>query len=95
MLQMNVAKVDQNVAYVAVVVHICCRGMFPMFYLCFGMYCCKCVLSGCYIRFTHMLQVFYPDIAYVATVFKCFHVFCKCFRSMFYLSSDVCCKCCI
>jgi hypothetical protein len=28
---MNVAKVDRDVAYVAMVVHICCKLMFPMF----------------------------------------------------------------
>jgi hypothetical protein len=41
--QMGVAKVDQNVAYVAIVVHVCCKGLFPIFHLCFRTYCCKCV----------------------------------------------------
>jgi hypothetical protein len=27
--QMDVVKVDQNVAYVAMVVHICCKGESP------------------------------------------------------------------
>jgi hypothetical protein len=31
----DVAKVDQEAAYVAVVVHMCCKRMFPMFYLFF------------------------------------------------------------
>jgi hypothetical protein len=31
------------------------------------------VLSGCYIYFTHMLQVFYLNVAYVS------HICCKCF----------------
>jgi len=30
-------------------------------------------LTGCCIRYTHMLQVFYLDIAYVCNVFQVFH----------------------
>jgi hypothetical protein len=41
--QMNVAKIDQNVAYVAMVVHVCCKSLLQMFHLCFWMYYCKCV----------------------------------------------------
>jgi hypothetical protein len=53
----DVAKVDQDVAYVAMVVHVCCKGLSPMFHLCF----------------IWMLQVYYLDIAYVfAIIFKCF-----------------------
>ena len=29
----DVAKVDRNVAYVAMVVHVCCKLLFSMFYL--------------------------------------------------------------
>jgi hypothetical protein len=50
---------------------------------------CKSVLSGCYIYFTHMLQVFYLDVVYVCNGFKCF---CMCFIRMFlvfHLSSYV------
>jgi hypothetical protein len=35
-------KVDRDVAYVAMVVHICCKRMFPMFHL-FSYVCCKSV----------------------------------------------------
>jgi hypothetical protein len=36
---MDVAKVDRDVAYVAIVVHVCCKFMFPtMFYLFFQTY---------------------------------------------------------
>ena len=41
-------------------------------FICFQMYVAASVLSGCYIYFTHMLQVFYLDVAYVS------HTFCKC-----------------
>jgi hypothetical protein len=29
---MDIAKVDQDVAYVAMVVHLCCKRLFPMFH---------------------------------------------------------------
>jgi hypothetical protein len=34
-LHIDVAKVDQDVAYVAIVVDICCKLLFSMFYLFF------------------------------------------------------------
>jgi hypothetical protein len=34
----DVTKIDRNVAYVAIVVHICCKLLFPMFYLFFQTY---------------------------------------------------------
>ena len=43
LFQMNIAKIDQNVTYVAMVVHECCKGLFSMFHLCFWTYCYKCV----------------------------------------------------
>jgi hypothetical protein len=72
LFQMNFTKVDRNVVYVAMAVHVCYKGLFSMFDLCFWMYCLQACLSGCCIRFTHMLQVFCLGIAYVAIVFKCF-----------------------
>jgi hypothetical protein len=55
---MDIAKVDWDVAYVAMVVYLCCKGLLPMFHLCFGDVCYKCV---------------YPDVAYVSHIyFKCF-----------------------
>jgi hypothetical protein len=35
---MDVAKVDQGVAYVTMVVHVCCKCLFSMFYLFFQTY---------------------------------------------------------
>jgi hypothetical protein len=74
---MDVAKVDRDIAYVVMVVHVCCKCLFPMFHLCFRTYVVSVfiwmlymfhkyiasVSSGCCICFTHMLQVFYLDIA--------------------------------
>jgi hypothetical protein len=36
--QINVAKVDQDVAYIAMAVHVCCKRLFLMFHLCFHTY---------------------------------------------------------
>jgi hypothetical protein len=56
--QMDIAKLDRGVAYVAMVVHVCCKGLFPVFHLCFWTYCCKYV---------------YLDVAYVSHICcKCF-----------------------
>ena len=33
--QMDVAKLDRDVAYIAMVVHVCCKDLFPMFHLFF------------------------------------------------------------
>ena len=58
---MDVAKVDRDVAYVASVSEACCKSLFKMFHL----FQTKRFLSGCCICFTHMLQVFYLNVAYV------------------------------
>jgi hypothetical protein len=50
---MDVAKVDWVVAYVEMVVYVCCKLLFLMFHLFFSDACCKCV---------------YIDVAYVASV---------------------------
>jgi hypothetical protein len=38
---MDVAKVDQDVIYVAMVAYICCKLLFPMYHLFFPDICCK------------------------------------------------------
>jgi hypothetical protein len=52
----NVVKVDRDVLYVAIVIHVCYKR--------------QACLSGCYICFTHILQVFYLDVAHVCNVFR-------------------------
>jgi hypothetical protein len=59
----DVAKVDRDAAYVAMVVHICCKQLFQMFHLFFRRMLQMC-LFGCCICFTHMLEVFYLAVAY-------------------------------
>ena len=66
---MDVAKVDRDVAYVGMVVHVCCKLLFSMFYL-FFRHMLQVCLSACCICFTHMLQVFYLTVAYVCNGFK-------------------------
>jgi hypothetical protein len=61
---MDVAKVDRDVAYVTMAIHVGCKRLFQIFYLFFiGML--QVCLSACCICFTHMLLVFYLDVAYV------------------------------
>jgi hypothetical protein len=48
---MNVARVDRDVAYVAMVIHVCCKLLFPMFLLFFHTYVASV--------FIWMLHVFY------------------------------------
>jgi hypothetical protein len=67
----DVAKVEWDVAYVAMVVDVCCKHLSPIFNLFFG-HMLQVYFSLCCIGFTHMLQVFYLHIAYVSNVFKCF-----------------------
>jgi hypothetical protein len=69
----DVAKVDWDVAYVAMVVHVCCKLLFPMFHLFFQ----TCVASV----FIWTLHMFQP---YVASVLSgccvCFTIVSKCFQ---------------
>ena len=95
----DVTKVDRDGPYVAMVVHVCCKLLFPMFHLCFLDACCNYVYLDvayvphiCCMCFIRMLRM-------VAMVFKRVSgVFFKCFISMFQvfqLPSDVCCNHCI
>ena len=49
---MDVAKVDRDIAYVAMVVHVCYKLMFPMFHLFFYTYVVECV----YLIMLHMFH---------------------------------------
>jgi hypothetical protein len=70
--QLDVAKVNRDVAHVAMVVHVCCNGLSPMFHLCFPDTCCKCVYPDVCICFIHTLHVFYLDVAYGCNGFQVF-----------------------
>jgi hypothetical protein len=75
----DVAKVDRDVAYAAMVVY-CCKRLSSMFHL-FLRRMLQACLSGCCIRFTYMLQVFLM-LRMFAMVFN---YFCKCFRCIFWM----------
>jgi hypothetical protein len=73
----DIAKVDRDAAYVTIIVHVCCKCLFPMFHLFFSDVCCKCI---------------YLDVAYVSHICCksilsayciCLQCFCMCFRRMF------------
>jgi hypothetical protein len=90
----DVAKVDQYVAFVAVVVYVCCKLLFTSF---FADVCCKCqvclfvayvlhIYCKCFIRMLRMFyngfQVFFLSISDVC--FKCFiclHTYVACVAS--------------
>jgi hypothetical protein len=81
---MDVAKLDMDVAYIAMVVHVCYKGLLPMFHFCFPDVCCKCVyLDVAYVSHIRCI-CFYLDVAYGYNGFQNFlGVFFKCFRSTF------------
>jgi hypothetical protein len=76
---MNVAKVDQHVAMVCILM---LQAFVPCVLSVFSDVCCKYVLFGCRICFTHILQVFYLDVAFVCNGFQ---VFFKLFLQVLYL----------
>ena len=92
----DVAKVDRDIAYVAMVVHVCCKRLSPMFHLFFVHVCCKCFrrmsLSVSYVLFVYVASVASGclkvdrDVTHVAMVFQLY---------VTNVSSvlDVCCKC--
>jgi hypothetical protein len=91
----DVTKVDRNVAYVAMIVHVCCKLPSPMFHRVFWTYCYTCVYLNianlshiCCKRFIWILCIF-------SMGFKCFHVFLQMFQKYVSFVFRCCCKCCI
>ena len=73
------AKVNRDVAYVAMAIHVCCKCIFQMFQL-FSSGCCMCV-------YVDVAKVDW-DVLYVATrMLKAF------VPNVSVVFSDVCCKC--
>jgi hypothetical protein len=105
----DVAKVDWDIAYVAMAIQVYCvycKRLFQIFQL-FQTDVAR-VLSGCCICFTLKLQVFHPAVAYVFThMLQVFHIdvayVLQCPHTYFprvsddvasvSTVSDVCCKC--
>ena len=68
---MDVAKVDREVAYIAMVIHVFVNFCFQCF-ICFSRRMLQVCLFGCCLCFTHMLHVFYLNVAYVLQWFQVF-----------------------
>jgi hypothetical protein len=51
--RMDIAKVDRNVAYVAMAVHVCYKRLFPMFHLFFQTY-----VASVFIWMLHMFHTY-------------------------------------
>jgi hypothetical protein len=76
----DVAKVDWDVAYVAMVVHICCKRLSPMFHLFFQTYVASVFIWRLHMLHTHVASVLSRCYICFQWLFKCFS---KCFRHMF------------
>jgi hypothetical protein len=71
MFRIDVAKVDRDVAYVAMAIHACCKRLFQIFHLpSASQTYVTSILCGCCICSTHMLLVFYLDVAYDCNSFQ-------------------------
>ena len=86
MFQIDIAKVDRDFAYVAMVVHVCCKGLLPMFHLYFLNARCKCVyLDVAYVSHIRCMRV-YLDVPYGCNGFQVF-------SGVFSSVSQACFKC--
>ena len=84
MFYMDIAKVDRNVAYVAMVVHVCCMLLFSMFNLFFQTYVANVFIWILHMFQTYVASVFIWMLRMFYNDFSCvFGCFCKCFRRMF------------
>jgi hypothetical protein len=85
---LDIAKVDRDVAHVAMAIHVCFKCIFQMFNLFFQTFVAS-VSSGCCICFICMLQVFYWMLDMFVRVFKYFasvsDACCKCFSYFIYM----------
>jgi len=75
------------------VVHICCKLLFPMCFICFSNVCASVFIWMLHMFHTYITSVLFGCYVCFTMVLRCF---CKCFRyifQVFHLSSNVCCKC--
>jgi hypothetical protein len=73
-LHTDVAKVDQDVAHVAIAIHVCCKRLFEMFHP-FQTRVAR-VLSGCCICFTQILHAFVLNVSFVSYAYCSEFFFC-------------------
>jgi hypothetical protein len=92
----DVVKVDRDITYVAMAIHVCCKRLFQMFHLFFQTYIASVFICMLRIFHTYVCKCFCQDVAYVLQwLFKFFMCFRKCFIymfQMFHLSLNACCK---
>jgi hypothetical protein len=69
----DVVKVDSDIAHAAIVVHVCCKLLISMLHLFFSTYVASVFIRM--FRITHMMEMFYLDVAYVYNDFKYFSGF--------------------
>ena len=77
-------KSRSDVTYFVIVVHVCCKLLFPMFYLFFQKY-----FASVFIWMLHMFHTYIASVlsGYCICFIVVFWYFCKCFRCMFQVSS--------
>jgi hypothetical protein len=76
----DVAKVDRDVAYLVMTIHICCKRLFQMFYLFFQTY-----VANIFIWMLHIFQTYVANIISrycicFAMAFQVFQVFLQVFQ---------------
>ena len=73
LFRIDVAKVDRDIAYVAMTIHVCCKRLFQMFYLFFQMYVASVFIWMLRMFHTYVCKCFCQNVAYVLQwLFKCF-----------------------
>jgi hypothetical protein len=70
--QMDHTKVDRDVA---IIIHVCCKGLLPMFHLCFLDTYCKCV----YLNITYVSYIRLFSSVFRCVFFQVFQKHIKCF----------------
>jgi hypothetical protein len=60
----DVAKTDRDVAYVAMIVHVCCKHLSPMFHLFFQTY-----VASVFIWMLHMFHTYVASVLSACCVF--------------------------
>jgi hypothetical protein len=79
--RMDVVKVDRDVAYVARVVHVCCKRLFPMFHLFFQMYVASVFIWMLYTFHTYIASVLSRCCVCLQWFSSVSGVFFKCFQT--------------
>jgi hypothetical protein len=68
----EVVKVDQNVAHAVMIVHLCCKFLFPTFHLFFHTYVASMFIWMLHMFHTYVVNVLSRCCICFTMVFKCF-----------------------